>query len=312
MAQIVTLTVNPAIDVSTSTGRIAPMHKLRCAPPLRDPGGGGINVARMIARLGGDVEAIYLAGGDTGRLLSRLVAAEGIRHTAIPTREETRTDFTVLEETSGAQYRFVLPGPHVYEAEWSACLDALDAMPAAPAYIVASGSLPPGVPDDFYAQVAAIAARRGARLVLDTAGPALAAALRAGVHLVKPNLRELLELTGTTSEDETAWLDACRRIVKAGQAELVALTLGEQGAALVGREEVLRAAALSVPIRSTVGAGDSFLGAAVWALAAGKDREAALRYGVAAGSASLLAPGTGLAAPADIERLLSEVVVTRA
>jgi 6-phosphofructokinase 2 len=160
----------------------------------RDAGGGGINVARVVRRLGSEVAAIYPAGGSTGQLLRRLVERENVRSIAIEIAEETREDFTVLEEKSGSQYRFVLPGPMLAERDWRACLDALERIDDLPPFVVASGSLPPGVPDDFYARVAQITEAHGSKLVLDTSGKPLAAALEEGVYLVKPNLRELQEL----------------------------------------------------------------------------------------------------------------------
>jgi 6-phosphofructokinase 2 len=309
MTDIVTLTINPAIDISTSVERVAPSRKLRCKPPQRDPGGGGINVARVVKRLGGDVAAIYPEGGATGRLLLRMVEAGGVRSLTIEVAEETRVDFTVLEEDSDQQYRFVFPGARLLEAEWRQCLDALASFPDRPKYVVASGSLPAGIPEDFYATAARIAKNSGAKFVLDTSGPALAAALRENVHLIKPNLRELCELTRKKLENEAAWLEACRNLVQAGRAEIVALTLGQRGALLVSRDQALRTEGLPIKPVSAVGAGDSFLGAMVWRLAAGGSLEDAFRYGIAAGSAALITPGTGLCRREDVERLYSRVTV---
>ena len=127
MTQIVTFTPNPAVDVSTSVERIVPVSKLRCSPQRRDPGGGGINVARVVKRFGGDVMAIFLYGGATGRLLQQLVKREEIPTLASEIAEETREDFSVDEESTGKQYRFVLPGPTLSDAEWRAGLDTLAA-----------------------------------------------------------------------------------------------------------------------------------------------------------------------------------------
>ena len=150
MADIVTLTINPAIDASTSVDQLAPFHKMRCSPARRDPGGGGINVARVAKRFGADVCAIYTMGGTLGQLLRRLLQQEEVTGFPVPISEETREDFTVLETVSGRPYRFVLPGPRLCDQEWRACLDTFashvsQARP--PRFVVASGSLPPGVPD---------------------------------------------------------------------------------------------------------------------------------------------------------------------
>ncbi len=309
MASILTLTLNPTIDVSTSVGRLEPIRKLRCGPALRQPGGGGINVARVVRRLGSDVVAVYPAGGLIGALLRKLTDAEGVQSRTVAIAEESREDFTVSEEASGEQYRFVLPGPQLSEQEWRSCLNQVSSFEAPLAFIVASGSLPPGVPPDFFSVLADIARTTGAKLVIDGTKPVLQAALRKGVHLIKPNLRELRDLMDEPLECKSDWIDACRRLVAAGGAEFVALTLAERGALLVGREEAWFAAGLPVKLVSAVGAGDSFLGAFVWALSNGQVPREALRHAIAAGSAALLTPATDLCSADDVERLLGQVVV---
>lgn len=309
MPSIATLTINPAVDISTSVGKIVPVHKLRCTSSRYDPGGGGINAARVIRRMGGDVTAIYPVGGATGQLLHRLVDTEGIASVTFPVRNETRTSFTVLEEDTGDEYRFVLPGPPLADAEWRQGLHEVERMHPRPELLVMSGSVPPEVPDDFYARVARAAKASGTRLVLDASGPALAAGLAEGVFLIKPSLRELRELTGDALDSEQSQVAACRRLIESGRAEIVALTLGDQGALLVARDRALRAPALKVKAVSTVGAGDSFLGAAVWAITSGHGLEEAFRYGLAAGSAALLTPGTELCRLDHIEALRGQVTI---
>jgi 6-phosphofructokinase 2 len=307
MAEIVTLTVNPSIDVATSVERVAPFHKLRCGAERRDPGGGGINVARVMKRLGADVVAMYPIGGAIGQLLRRLVDQEGVPGLTIPTSGETREDFTVVDQTTGKPYRFVLPGPLLSESEWRACLDAFTSLDQRVRFVVASGSLPPGVPQDFYSRIAKLANQAGKKAIIDTSGPPLKAALQAGVYLIKPSLREFKLLMGESLDSQADRIKACRSLIDSGQVEIVTLTLGEQGALLVTRDQVLRARALPIKLVSVVGAGDSFLGAMVWSLACGHVIETAFRYGVAAGSAALLMPGTELCRREDVERLVNDV-----
>lgn len=244
-----------------------------------------------------------------GALLQQLVAREGGRSVAVPIAGETREDFTVLEKHSGEQYRFVLPGPHLQGVEWMACLKALANLPVRPKVICASGSLPPGVPDDFYARVAEIASGWGARLVLDASGPALKAALDAHVHLIKPNLAEMGELSGAALDDEASLVRACGALIEQRRVDAVALTLGAKGALLVTPDGAWRARAPRVNAVSTVGAGDSFLGAMIWAQASGKSLQEAFRYGAAGGAAAVLAAGTELAHAAEVRRLFAQVVV---
>ncbi len=308
---ILTVTPNPAVDVSTQTQTVTPEHKLRCADVRRDPGGGGVNVARVLTRLGARCRALYPAGPVLGRLLRKLLDDEGVASIAIDVQGETRESFTVLESDSGREFRFVLPGPHLEHDEWQACIDGVAAGSDAPGWVVGSGSLPSGVPEDFFARLAHAARARGARMVVDTSGAPLRAALDEGVWLAKPNLRELRELTGQPLVAEEDWIGAARSLVQARKAEVVALSLGHRGALLVADRAAFRAPSLEAQIASTVGAGDSFVATMVWKLAAGAALEDALRYGIAGGTAALLAPGTSLALPSDVERLAPQVDVRR-
>jgi 6-phosphofructokinase 2 len=258
-------------------------------------------------RFGADVTAMYPIGGALGQLLRRLVDQEGIPGLTTPISGETREDFTVHERATDLQYRFVLPGPQLTEQEWRACLAAFSSLDQQARFVVGSGSLPPGVPDDFYGRVAQAVKRTGGKIVIDTSGPPLRAALQTGVYLIKPSLNEFRILMGKLLETQTDWIKACRSLVNNGYAEIVALTLGEQGALLVTRDQVLRAQALPVTPVSVVGAGDSFLGAMIWSLASGHTVETAFRYGVAAGSAALLMHGTELCRREDTERLVNDV-----
>ena len=310
MLDILTVTMNPALDVSTSTDKVLDTHKLRCTASILHPGGGGINVARVLHRLGGDCLALYPAGGANGQRLRQLIDQEQVRSQCVPIAGETRESFSVHEQSSRRDFRFVLPGPELAPGEWQACLRHVADLRAAPAYLVASGSLPPGVPADFHARLARLARERGIRLVLDSSGPPLAAALAEGVYLVKPSLRELRELTGHPLDTEQDWHAAALQIILAGQAQVVALSLGEDGALLVTADRALRARSLPVKVASSIGAGDSFVGGLLWALNRRESLEQAFRYGMAAGAAALLAPGTALCQAADVERLHREVAVT--
>ncbi|ART54050.1 phosphofructokinase [Acidovorax carolinensis] len=308
MPALITLTLNPALDLATTTDRVAPTHKLRCGPVRRFAGGGGINVARVLHRLGSEVQAWAVAGGAAGAQVRQLLADEGVATAIQPIAGDTRENFSVVETATGQEYRFVLPGPALQATEWQACLHTLHALTHAPRWLIASGSLPPGVPPDFYARLAPGARARGTRLVVDTSGLPLAAALQAGVTLVKPSLRELRELLQQPLASAAAWCAAAQALVHAGQAEIVALSLGEQGAVLATRDGVWQAPALSVSAATgTTGAGDCFLAALVWALDRGEAPPQALRWGVAAGAAALLSPGTALAQAHDVQRLVHSV-----
>jgi 6-phosphofructokinase 2 len=306
---IVTLTMNPAVDLATEVDRVEATHKLRCGPVRRDAGGGGINVARAVRRLGGDPLAIYPGGGPFGHLLDELVRTEDVRYRRVPSRGETRQNIAVTERSTGSQFRFVLPGPALSAQEIGACLGVL-AEEAGGGYVVASGGLPPGADSDFYRKAAAIAASRDARFVLDSSGEALKRGLGPGVYLIKPSRRELSELEGQTLLTDDACLAAARRLIASKLVSLVAVSLGESGALLVGERIALRATAPRVAPVSSVGAGDSFLGALVLGLGRGCTLADSLSAAVAAGTASLLSAGTGLCRREDVDHLISKVEVS--
>jgi 6-phosphofructokinase 2 len=307
MSRIVTLTLNPALDVFTSTGRIVESHKLRCEAPRFDPGGGGINVARAARRLGAGTLAVFPAGGATGEHLHALLQGEQVPCRRIAIAGETRESFSVKEASSGREFRFVLPGPTLSAAELQACITACAEEAGEGDWLVASGSLPPGAAPDVYAR---LAAATQAQLAVDTSGGALVAALAQGVALVKPSLRELRELTGEALPAQADWLAACRALVVRGQARMVALSLGAQGAMLVTRECALRAPGLPVPVASSIGAGDSFLAGLLVALQGTTDLREAFATAIAAGAAALLEPGTALCRPEAVARLREQVVVS--
>ncbi|MBS4149158.1 1-phosphofructokinase family hexose kinase [Stutzerimonas balearica] len=304
MTRIATLTLNPAMDLAVRTPRVVATEKLRCSAPRHDPGGGGINVARVVSTLGGDALAVYPAGGPFGEMLRRALDAIGLAHLPVAISGDTRESFTVDEQASGLQYRFVLPGPRLSEQERLGCLAALRGLHPAPAYLVVSGSFTPGIEPSFFDELLALAGQVGARLVVDLSGEPLAyAARRGGAYLIKPSLNELASLIGRMPESEREQEGALRELIAAGAAEVIVLSLGAAGALYASGDRLERIAAPSVPMVSAVGAGDSMLGAVVLALAQGRELGDAVRYGVAAGAATVMRPGTQLCLREDVERL---------
>lgn len=302
-APILTVTPNPALDVSTSVDEVAAEHKMRCGPSRLDPGGGGVNVSRAVRNLGGRSLAAYAVGGPTGQAYRELLEREGIVGRVVRIDGSTRESFTVDETSTGKQYRFVLQGPMMAEPEWRALLSAVaDDLPIS-GYVIPSGSLPPGAPADFYARIARIARASNTRCVVDASGEALRAALEEGVHLIKPSRRELEELVGGPLTDDASLVEASRELVSRGRCDIVALTLGGAGAIVVTVDQTLRLPTPRVQVQSTVGAGDSFLGAFVLRLAQGRDLHDAFRAGVAAGSATSALPATELCSAADVDLL---------
>ena len=267
-----------------------------------EPGGGGINVARVLSRLGAEVHAIFLGGGVTGRVLDDLLARSGIQRTMIEIADDTRLSLTVVETSTGKEYRFVPEGPQVSDSEAEAALERASSVKCD--YLVASGSLPPGIPDDFYARLCRAVSGRGVRMVLDTSGGALREALDAGgIFLLKPSRGEFERWAGRELSTEELVREA-EALVSAGKAENIAITLGQDGAILVnaGGSQVLPA--IPVEACSAVGAGDSFTAGMVYGFAAGRSAGEAFRIGLAAGAAAALSCGSDLAKAEDLERLV--------
>lgn len=300
-AQILTLTLNPTIDLSSDAEVIRPTRKIRTSNESFEPGGGGVNVARVVKELGGKAEAVYFAGGVTGDFLTELLQTIGLSVSKIPIAGQTRIAHTVHEHQTGLEYRFVPEGPAVTEEELDQCVHLVERFRGR--YVVASGSLPRGAPSDIFARLAKVAAENGTRFILDSSGACLKTTLeQSRVFLVKPSIGELESLVGRTLEEEQV-RDAALDLVRRGTAEMVAVTMGARGALLAKADGVLRLPAPKVEVRSAVGAGDSFVGGMTWALSEGWSDEEAFRLGVAAGAAAVMTSGLTLCRKEDVMRL---------
>lgn len=310
MPPIVTLTLNPAVDKNTEIDRVVAEDKLRCKAPSREAGGGGLNVSRVIDRLGSQSTAFYTSGGLTGEMLQELLDEEALDHTPLPVDDWTRENLIIYETSTDRQFRFGMPGPTLTAAEVEDCLAVLDNLSPAPDYVVASGSLPPGAPDDTYAAVAEAAHALGARPILDTSGTALQNAMTTDWYLLKPNLRELEQLAGTSLDTESQRIDAARDFIDRGWCKVVVLSMGASGALLITDDRAEHVRSPTVSIASRVGAGDSMVGGLTVALARGRELSAAVRFGVAAGAAAVMTPGTELCRRDDTERLFEQMQET--
>ncbi len=302
MPTIVTVTFSPCIDKSTSIKKLLPDKKLQCAAPKLEPGGGGINVARAIKKLGGNATAIFPSGGYTGKYFNHLLEQENIHSVIIEVKNETRENIIVLDEAENAQYRFGMPGSHLEDTEWQACLKAVEKMPDI-LFIVASGSLPPGVPLNIFAQLAKVAKNKNAKFFVDTSGEALREAVNEGVYLVKPNLGELCFLSGKAHLQPHEIEAAAKEIIAAGKCEIVVISMGEEGAMLVTKDIVKIIKPPSVTRKSTVGAGDSMVAGIVYYLSEEKGIVDAVKYGVACGTAATMNAGTELCMLNDVEEI---------
>jgi len=309
MRQIMTLTINPSVDIVWEVEEMSPNRKLRSTRGVLFPGGGGINVSRCISELGGESWALITRGGLTGTMLTEMLDEIGVSRRVVKIAGHTRLSGIVYERSSAQEYRVTPPGPVLQESEWQACLELVGQMRTE--YVVGTGSLARGVPVDFYARVATAAKDRGAKMIVDTSGEALKEALNAGVYLVKPSQSELEKLLGRRAFTEDQQQELAHQIIDEGKAEFVALTLGEDGALLAWKDGSLRLASPKVDVKSAVGAGDTFVGAITYGLSEGRTPQDAFTLAVAAGAASVMRPGTDLCHKADVDRLYAEICATQ-
>ncbi|MDF9801163.1 6-phosphofructokinase 2 [Catalinimonas alkaloidigena] len=301
--KIVTLTMNPALDKSSRVNNIRPDSKLRCEPPKYQPGGGGINVSRAIHKLGGDSLCAYLAGGPDGEHMQQLIEEEGVKQHVISMEGWTRENFIVVDKSNNQQYRFGMPGEEISEKEWKQALKAMETFCQKANYVVGSGSLPPGAPDDFWARLARIAKENNARYIVDSSGEALELAAEEGVYLLKPNLGELGSLSKKESVTAMEQEDLAKRLIGSQRAEVVVVSMGPQGAMLVAKDQVVYVPAPTVHKKSTVGAGDSMVAGMVLSLSQNKSLTEVVAFGVASGTAATMNEGTGLCKKEDTEKL---------
>ena len=301
MVRIYTLTLAPSLDSATITPQIYPEGKLRCTAPVFEPGGGGINVARAIAHLGGTATAIFPAGGATGEHLVSLLADENVPVATVKPRLDPA--IYVHVEASGEQYRFVMPGAALNEDEFRQLEEQVLEIESG-AILVISGSLPPGVKLEKLTQLISAAQKQGIRCIVDSSGEALSAALAIGnIELVKPNHKELSALVNRELTQPDDVRKAAQEIVNSGKAKRVVVSLGPQGALGVDSENCIQVVPPPVKSQSTVGAGDSMIGAMTLKLAENASLEEMVRFGVAAGSAATLNQGTRLCSHDDTQKI---------
>jgi 6-phosphofructokinase 2 len=298
---IITITLNPAIDKNFTVERLRPEHKLRCPNPLVDPGGGGINVSKALKALDTDSLAIFFAGGMNGDYLLQLLEAQRLNIHPINIEGETRESIVIVETSSGKEYRIVVEGPEISMSSFDEVIKQLHS--ARPSYIVASGSIPKGLPEDAFAKLAVAAKKLNARFILDTSGKPLQQGAAEGVFLLKPNLKELSNLAGVESLELNDVDDAAMDLISKGTCEVIVVSMSSSGAMLVTKDGYHHIPAPTVKRKSTVGAGDSMVAGMVWSLVQGRSFLDMARMGVACGTAATMSPGTELFRREDAERL---------
>ena len=304
---IITITMNPAIDKSAMVDKIIPEAKLRCSSVKNEPGGGGINVSKALGRLGMDSLAVFTAGGHNGNMLQDLLSQQKMAFRAIPVDAETRENFIVLESSTNNQYRFNISASSVNSSAVQDCLAVLRNLKTKPSFVIASGSLPNGIRENFYVDVAKWATSINAKFILDTSGEPLQLAANEKVFLLKPNLSELRQLAGRAELSKEDAVAAAQQLICTRDCEVIVVSLGAEGALLVTKDLHQFIAAPNVKKQSTVGAGDSMVAGMVYMLSQHKTLQEMIRFGVACGTAATMNPGTELFHIADANKLYEQI-----
>lgn len=307
-AAILTLTLNPALDVSTHVAHVIAGEKLRCGPPTQNPGGGGLNVSRAIHALGGQSLALVALGGAIGQQVAGLLQAAGLQFQTLQSPGETRQSLTVTETDSGQQYRFLLPGPDWQEADQAPVFARLAELARPGGFAVISGSQPPGVPADFPARLAV--ALPGMQVVLDTSGRALAQAVAQpipGLAILRMDSAEAEALAGGKLDSAKDTADFAAALVARHVAKAVLIARGSEGNVLVTKDLRQMACPPKLTVVSAVGAGDSFVAGLVLMLSRAEPIDQALRYATACAAAAVMTPATELCRAEDVTRLLPQV-----
>lgn len=313
MRPILTVTLNPCVDIATSVEHVVPGPKLRCITPRIDPGGGGVNITRAICKLGGESTALVVVGGRTGRQFEELLDAEKIKTHPIRVKHDSRQSFAVTDATTLQQYRFSLPGEIVDRETAKLIQKEVLAATQKSDFVVLSGSLSPGLPVEYYAVLVDLLAAKTDRVIIDTSGPVLdhlIASLTRPIYVLRMDQKEALEAAGLTVGTSEASAEFAKTLIARGVAEIIVIGQGAKGSLLVTKDQTLFCAPPKVPVRSAIGAGDAFVGALTLRLSHGVPLPDALRFGVAAAAATVQSEATALCRLADLERLLPECTLS--
>ncbi|WP_445453565.1 1-phosphofructokinase family hexose kinase [Flavobacterium sp. 25HG05S-40] len=303
--QIATVTINPSLDKSTHFKELVAEQKMRCEKPRYDAGGGGINVSKAIAELGGNALCLFTSGGSSGEMLEELLQKKNMQTKVIRTKSWTRENFIAFENKTKAQYRFGFPGNELSEAEQKSIIETIKEIKTN--FLVLSGSLNEGLPTNFYQIIAEKAKDSGIKVIVDTSGDSLKKVIETGVYLIKPNVGELAKLMGVEYLEKKDVEKAAKTLIDNKCSEIVVVSLGAEGAFLVTNDQTEFVTAPKIEKKSTVGAGDSMVGGMVWALSQNKTLKEVIQWGVACGTAATMNEGTQLFKKEDAERLFQEL-----
>jgi 1-phosphofructokinase family hexose kinase len=304
---IVTLTLNPAIDHIVSADRLVYDDRSHILATSEAAGGRGINASNVIASFGGKTRAITVQGGHSGQLLEKFLQGCRFPVQLVPIRNEIRTNLTITDR-QGLTIKLNERGPELNASELDAITEAVTQQMPKMKWLLLCGSMPPNVPTSFYARLIEAARNHGVNTLLDADGDGFAEGIEAGPTIVKPNQQEAERILGKALLTKANFVEGVERLHSMG-AQSVILTLGSRGAIGLNGDRIHEAIPPSIDAISPIGSGDAFSAAATWALAKGKEFYEALRWGVAAGTASARLPGVSFATFEEVKVIYKKVDV---
>lgn len=307
-SNIAVITLNPSIDKTITIDRLIPYGLNRVKSSRLDPGGKGVNVARVLKNFGADVKICGLVAGETGKRLISFLDQAKIKNDFLQIEGETRTNLKIFDQSVNKMTEINEAGVFVDADSETRFLDQYKSLISGVSIVVLSGSLPPGISADFYAECITIAKTQGIKTLFDADGDALKKGLAAVPYAIKPNVHELEMLTGQTFQDYQAIVNAANRIIDTG-VEIVIVSMGPDGAIVAGKGEAYKVDSWDIPVKSTVGAGDSMVGALAFSVERNDSLFDIAKITTAAGTITASKAGTQICTMDEVERSLEKVAV---
>lgn len=291
---ILTITLNPSIDISVAVGALIPEDKLRCERYEKEVGGGGINVAKGLSRLGLDGYAMFFSSGKNGQWINERLKEAKLKTIPIMTHGETRENINITDHAKQLEYRLINKGNRINKKEEAHLMEMILKLNPTPEFVIVSGSSPDGIHHRFYKNLAIWCKKVNANLVLDIPADQLKTCLKYQPFLIKPNLKEFLQLIGKTKLSKSGIIEVAKSMIRKKKATYIAISMGSKGGMLVSAQEAIQLKAPeSVPL-STVGAGDSMVAGMTYQFASNANLKDVLRLGLACGTAATMKKGTKL------------------
>jgi 1-phosphofructokinase len=307
---IITVTLNPALDKTINLDSLNVGGLNRVTGIRVDPGGKGINVAKVLNHFGEQTIAVGFAGGHTGNQLLRYLDDISIKQRFIDTVGETRTNIKIVDIASKITTEINERGADISEEEQSQFMELMDSLLNTASVLVLGGSISPGVSPDIYRTLSEMAELKGVRTILDADGDALVHGLKARPYAIKPNIHELEEMTNKRLSSDDEIVQACREIINQG-IKLVVVSMGGEGSIFITSDEVIRARPFPIVPQSTVGAGDSMVAAITSSLIHGRSLEDTARWATASGSITASLSGTEVCSKDEVEQHLNLVHIEK-